>query len=68
MRKAVDFGVQIACGLSAAHGQGIVRHDLKPANIFITPDGRVKISGFRVGETDAGRFADGGDSGPHGAY
>ncbi|MGA8622955.1 MAG: serine/threonine-protein kinase, partial [Candidatus Sulfotelmatobacter sp.] len=46
VRKAIDYGVQIACGLAAAHERGIVHRDLKPENIFVTKDGRVKILDF----------------------
>ena len=44
--KAVEFGIQIAQGLAAAHEKGIVHRDLKPENLFVTKEGRVKILDF----------------------
>jgi eukaryotic-like serine/threonine-protein kinase len=45
-RKAIEYGVQIAHGLAAAHEKGIVHRDLKPENVFVTKDGRIKILDF----------------------
>src|ERR1700687_2202177 len=46
VRKAIDYGVQIAQGLAAAHEKGIFHRDLKPDNLFVTKDGRIKILDF----------------------
>ncbi len=45
-KQVVDFAMQIARGLSAAHERGIVHRDLKPENLFVTKDGHVKILDF----------------------
>ena len=46
LKEALDIGRQVADGLHAAHQKKIVHRDIKPGNLLITPEGRVKILDF----------------------
>lgn len=48
MDKAIDFSIQIASGLEAAHESHIIHRDIKPQNIIVAKNGNIKVTDFGI--------------------
>lgn len=53
-RETVDFAIQIASGLQAAHEHHIIHRDIKPQNILVSDSGTIKVTDFGIARAATG--------------
>ena len=54
-KEAIGIAISVAQGIAAAHEQGIIHRDIKPQNIIIARDGKVKVADFGIARAASSR-------------
>ncbi|HEX3453377.1 MAG TPA: protein kinase, partial [Gaiellaceae bacterium] len=60
IRVAIDFTQQILAALDFAHRNGIVHRDIKPHNVVVAPDGRLKVTDFGIARSGSSQMTEAG--------
>src|SRR6184192_1726517 len=60
VRVAIDYTRQILSALEFAHKNGIVHRDIKPHNVVVAPDGRLKVTDFGIARSGASQMTEAG--------
>ena len=63
VREATSIALQISAGLEAAHNNGIIHRDIKPQNIIISTDGKVKVADFGIARASSANTINSGAMG-----
>ena len=58
IKVSIDYARQILAALAAAHRRGIVHRDIKPHNVLVNPEGRLKVTDFGIARSGASQMTE----------